>query len=123
MQNLRGLSQNCTVLAANWDCPPCRPRFCARRARQEWPQGSLWASDSITILQNQLTAPTLQLAQKPPITMKKVVVTDYEFDDLDVETAVLKEHGCELVARVQSNEAELIALSATPTPSSVNMLR
>jgi D-3-phosphoglycerate dehydrogenase / 2-oxoglutarate reductase len=42
--------------------------------------------------------------------MKKVVVTDYQFETLDVEAAVLKEQGCELVARVQSNEAELIAL-------------
>jgi D-3-phosphoglycerate dehydrogenase len=42
--------------------------------------------------------------------MKKVVVTDYQFDNLDIEAGVLKEQGCELVARQQSNEAELIAL-------------
>ena len=38
--------------------------------------------------------------------MKKVVVTDYEFEDLDVETAIVKQHGCELIAPRRKNDAQ-----------------
>ena len=38
--------------------------------------------------------------------MKKVVVTDYEFEDLDVEAAIVKQHGCELIAPRRKNDAQ-----------------
>jgi D-3-phosphoglycerate dehydrogenase len=45
--------------------------------------------------------------------MKKVVVTDYDFEKLDVESEIVKQQGCELFApRHKNNAAELIDLCA-----------
>jgi D-3-phosphoglycerate dehydrogenase len=44
--------------------------------------------------------------------MIKVAVTDYTFDSLDMETAILQPLGCEIVAQRRSSPAELATLVA-----------